>query len=219
MSRPVIGYHSIFGAYGFWLPNDPRGSWSKEVKAEHLKAFGDPIQPGTRSSVVARRQDVGKRLEAKKRLLRKNVIFVDDQIECLGRGFEELIERTKLIVFAIAVMPDHVHVVYPRPQCDAEEFVGMFKRAGSRALRKEGKHPFAMETPRVAAGPKRDEGEREERVPTPGAEKAWHVFLDDADEIRQRIDYVNDNPIKAGRPAQRCRFVTEFADAPRGRGG
>lgn len=27
----VLAYHVIFGAYGFWLPNDPRGSWSKFV--------------------------------------------------------------------------------------------------------------------------------------------------------------------------------------------
>ena len=24
--RGVLAYHVIFGAYGFWLPNDPRGS-------------------------------------------------------------------------------------------------------------------------------------------------------------------------------------------------
>ena len=24
----VHGYHVILAAYGFWLPNDPRGSWS-----------------------------------------------------------------------------------------------------------------------------------------------------------------------------------------------
>jgi hypothetical protein len=27
----ILGYHVIFGAYGFWLPNDPRGSWSDFV--------------------------------------------------------------------------------------------------------------------------------------------------------------------------------------------
>jgi len=27
----VRGYHVIFGMYGFWLPNDPRGSWSDYV--------------------------------------------------------------------------------------------------------------------------------------------------------------------------------------------
>lgn len=27
----MLGAHVIFGAYGFWLPNDPRGSWSEFV--------------------------------------------------------------------------------------------------------------------------------------------------------------------------------------------
>jgi len=27
----IVGYHVIFGMYGFWLPNDPSGSWSEFV--------------------------------------------------------------------------------------------------------------------------------------------------------------------------------------------
>ena len=27
----ILGFHVVFGAYGFWLPNDPRGSWSDFV--------------------------------------------------------------------------------------------------------------------------------------------------------------------------------------------
>jgi hypothetical protein len=27
----VLAYHVVLGAYGFWLPNDPRGSWSDFV--------------------------------------------------------------------------------------------------------------------------------------------------------------------------------------------
>lgn len=29
----VEWYHLIMTAYGFWLPNDPRGSWSEFVGA------------------------------------------------------------------------------------------------------------------------------------------------------------------------------------------
>ena len=36
----IHGYHAIFGAYGFWLPNDPRGSWSDFVGAWELFRFG-----------------------------------------------------------------------------------------------------------------------------------------------------------------------------------
>ena len=40
MSRPVLAYHLILTAYGFWLPNDPRGSWSDFVRAWELRRFG-----------------------------------------------------------------------------------------------------------------------------------------------------------------------------------
>ncbi len=36
----IHAYHAIFGAYGFWLPNDPRGSWSDFVGAWELLRFG-----------------------------------------------------------------------------------------------------------------------------------------------------------------------------------
>lgn len=34
----VLGFHVIFSAYGFWLPNDPRGSWSDWVRKWELRA-------------------------------------------------------------------------------------------------------------------------------------------------------------------------------------
>ena len=42
MPQPiVIAHHLIWTAYGWWLPNDPRGSGSKEVHANVLKELGD----------------------------------------------------------------------------------------------------------------------------------------------------------------------------------
>ena len=35
----------------------------------------------------------------------------------------------------------------------------------------------------------------------------WEVLLDDPDEIRRTILYIDDNPIKAGRPRQSWRLV------------
>ena len=34
----IIAYHAIFTTYGTWLPNDPRGSYSKEIYNEELLA-------------------------------------------------------------------------------------------------------------------------------------------------------------------------------------
>ncbi|HMP07718.1 MAG TPA: hypothetical protein PJ982_15310 [Lacipirellulaceae bacterium] len=45
------GIHAIFTAYGFWLPNDPRGSGSQRVKAQHIyDAGGD----ATRVAIMRR---------------------------------------------------------------------------------------------------------------------------------------------------------------------
>ncbi|GAI66265.1 unnamed protein product, partial [marine sediment metagenome] len=35
----VIAYHAIFTTYGTWLPNDPRGSYSKEIYNEQLRTL------------------------------------------------------------------------------------------------------------------------------------------------------------------------------------
>jgi hypothetical protein len=37
----VIVYHLIWMAYGWWLPNDPRGSNSKNIKRDLLKELGE----------------------------------------------------------------------------------------------------------------------------------------------------------------------------------
>ena len=36
----VYAYHVIISAYGFWLPNDPRGSWSDMVRKYELLRYG-----------------------------------------------------------------------------------------------------------------------------------------------------------------------------------
>ena len=37
----VAGYHLIWTAYGWWLPNDPRGSSSHEIRVERIADLGD----------------------------------------------------------------------------------------------------------------------------------------------------------------------------------
>ena len=39
----VLGYHIILSAYGFWLPNDPRGSWSDTIRVYELLRFGSAL--------------------------------------------------------------------------------------------------------------------------------------------------------------------------------
>jgi hypothetical protein len=64
----VLGYHLIITAYGFWLPNDPRGSWSDFVGAWELLRFGPATKTDSRQSVASRPHDRQSRLEAKNAL-------------------------------------------------------------------------------------------------------------------------------------------------------
>ena len=72
----VLGYHVTISAYGFWLPNDPRGSGSNYVGAKHLLPFGRATGLDDRSRFVARKpHDWRLRLEAKRHLKYPAVLF------------------------------------------------------------------------------------------------------------------------------------------------
>ena len=48
----IQGYHVIFSTYGFWLPNDPRGSGSDVVRNKQLRKFGKATKVTTQQSVA-----------------------------------------------------------------------------------------------------------------------------------------------------------------------
>src|SRR6476620_1536289 len=110
----VLGYHLIVSAYWFWLPNDPRGSWSEIVRSEKLLVFGEATKVDTHRSVARKPHDRQNRLAAKQALDRPPVIFTGIQARAIARGFGVCIEKTKATVWACAVMPDHAHLVVAR---------------------------------------------------------------------------------------------------------
>ena len=79
----VHGYHVIFAAYGFWLPNDPRGSWSDFVGKWELVRFGRPEIHRAKGTVRGRRADAP---AAKQALAYPPVEFTGIQARAIGRG-------------------------------------------------------------------------------------------------------------------------------------
>jgi hypothetical protein len=72
----VRAYHVIFTAYGFWLPNDPRGSWSNFVRSWELFLTGGPsTKVTTRQSLAQAPHDRAVRLRAKEALAYPPVVF------------------------------------------------------------------------------------------------------------------------------------------------
>src|SRR5439155_14173021 len=102
----VLAYHAVFAAYGFWLPNDQRGSWSTEVWAPHLKRFGAATKTAERRSLAHRGYDRELRREMRDSLLYPAVRFNQPQRDAIASGLSEIIPKIDLHLLAGAIMWD-----------------------------------------------------------------------------------------------------------------
>jgi REP element-mobilizing transposase RayT len=188
----VLAYHIIFTAYGFWLPNDPRGSWSDYVASWDLHKFGNATTTSTRRSVAGRAHDHSLRQEAKAVLKYPPVRFTGRQALAIAGGFARAIADAGCVLWALSILPDHVHGVLQRPAQRAEIVVGRLKALAARQLRAQGLHPFA------------------DIAQSPWAQRCWKVFLNTDADIRRAIAYVQANPAKEGKRPQHWSFVTPY---------
>jgi REP element-mobilizing transposase RayT len=195
----VLGSHVIMAAYGFWLPNDPRGSWSDFVGAwELLLRSGKATRTFSRASVANVPHDEQVRLAAKEALKYPAVHFTGIQARAIGRAFATVAREFALDVLACSILPEHTHLVIARHPKQVERIVNCLKGEATRHLIREGIHPLA-EFPTRAG-----------RMPKAWSRGHWKVFLDCPADIDRAIAYVRDNPMKEGKPAQTWSFVKEL---------
>src|SRR5438874_534970 len=176
----VFASHIIFTAYGFWLPNDPRGSWSDFVRSWELLFFGKATKTGERRSLARDPHNRGLRRAAKKSLKHPPARFTGQQALAIARGFAKAIKESGYIVVACSILPDHVHMVVLRHQRLAERMIGHLKARATRQLLQEGLHPFSA---------LRD---AEERIPSVWAQHGWKVYLDSMDDMERGIHFVQE---------------------------
>lgn len=196
----ILAHHLIISAYGFWLPNDPRGSGSGVVRNEKLRVFGEATKVDPRECVSRKPHDWRKRLAAKKALARPPVIFNGVQARAVARGFKASTKKSGVTVWACAVMPDHVHLVVARHRHDAEVIGNLLKGEATKRLVAEEVHPFQGQ-----------KGEKN-RVPPCLGRKWWVIFLDTEEDVLRTIRYVENNPVKAGLPPQKWSFVLPYPE-------
>ena len=92
MSRPiVIAHHLIFTAYGWWLPNDPRGSNSKTIRDDVIADLGE-IHQGRKRVQPASGEIREFYREADKRLRHELVTFDERDTSAVASAFEEVIK-------------------------------------------------------------------------------------------------------------------------------
>ncbi|NJL31262.1 MAG: hypothetical protein HC898_06315 [Phycisphaerales bacterium] len=189
----ILAYHVIFACYGFWLPNDPRGSGSDFVRQSHLKSFGPPTKVTTRHSVAHQAHDQKRRLVAKTALQRPPVQLTGEQALHVAKGFAAYSHRGSLVIHACCIMPDHVHMVLARHRHPIERLVNLLKGAATRELIQAGVHPLSP-------------AQRANRDSIWAANTGWVVYLNTPQAIRRCVKYVEMNPVKAGLRPQRWSF-------------
>ena len=205
----ILASHVIFSAYGFWLPNDPRGSWSDFVGAWELFRYGRATKTTETCSLAARPHDGERRLAAKEALKFPPVKFTGIQARAVARGFATYAGKSGLIIHACAILPDHVHLVLARHRLDVEKLVIQLKGHATQHLLEENLHPFSRDAQRSA----------DERLPKCFARGEWKVFLKSEDDILRAVRYVEGNPHKEGLPIQRWQFVTAYGSRSAARRG
>jgi REP element-mobilizing transposase RayT len=193
----VRAYHVVWGAYGFWLPNDPRGSWSDFVRSWALfLAAGPATKVDTRRSVAHLRHDRRARLSAKEALSYPPVVFDGHQALSIAHGFARMVAKSAYQVYACSILPEHVHMVLGRHK--VETMVRLLKAEATTNLITDGRHP-------LTAYPLPDA-----TLSSPWAHRRWKVYLNTDEEIIRAIEYVENNPIKEGKRRQRWPFVVPF---------
>ena len=201
----IYGYHVIMPTYGFWLPNDPRGSWSDVIrKWEHVRFVRSTKSIERRALEELSPHELAQRKAARASLKYPPVTLTGHQAASIGRGFEEKRRKSNYTIWACSILPEHTHLVIARHTYKIEQVVNLLKGAATTELINVNRHPLA-----AFAKP----GERPPRM---WAEHEWKVYLDSEESIENAIRYVEENPEKEDKPRQSWRFVTPFAGVSRG---
>lgn len=184
----VVGYHLVWTAYGWWLPNDPRGSWSDKIRVEPIADLGE--------AHYGRKLQQPKSVEirafyekAQDALAHPLLAFTSDEFKLIANAFAGVIRERHYTCYACAIMPDHVHLLIRRHYDKSELMIERFQEKSRDALIDAGKRSV---THPVWGGP------------------GWKRFLNTRNDFITVERYVRRNPEKSGLPDQYWDFVTPY---------
>ena len=127
MTHPlVIAYHLVWTAYGWWLPNDPRGSGSRSVASNIIAELGE-LHHG-RKRVQPTGKIVREFYEHAATILKFPLLSFDEKARTtIGEAFAQTIEEHRFTCYGCAIMPDHVHVLIRKHKQSVEEMTKRLK--------------------------------------------------------------------------------------------
>jgi hypothetical protein len=97
----VHGYHLILPHYGFWLPNDPRGSWSEFVASWEIARFGETTRHlEKRTLAMLSADELALRVEARQALHYPPVTLTGNQALSIANGFKDQAIKSSYAIWA-----------------------------------------------------------------------------------------------------------------------
>ncbi len=176
--------------YGWWLPNDPRGSTSQVIRNDLIAALGE-LHFGRKKV-----QPAGSTLrqfyqEAQPLLKFPLLSFAPGEFAAVASAIGSAIAECNYTCYACAIMPDHVHLLIRKHRDLAEEMIAKLQSLSRERLvrmRPTG-HPL-------------------------WTRGGWKVFLDHPDVMQRTIQYIQQNPVKMYLPSQRWPFVVPYDNWP-----
>jgi REP element-mobilizing transposase RayT len=188
----VVAHHLMWTCYGWWLPNDPRGSTSERVYTARLAQLA-PLRYGRKAVQPAWRDIRAFYAQASKLLQYPLLEFRGCDFAPVAQALEESLRAHRYTCYACAIMPDHVHLILRKHRHSAEQMI--------ENLQTESRSRLSCSGLRDANHPTWTKG-------------GWKVFLDHPTDVRRTIKYIDNNPIKRRLPGQRWSFVTRYDDWP-----
>ena len=106
----TIALHLVISGYGHWLPNDPRGSGSSEVKKEELKDLGEAHLG--RKKKQPPKQELREFYHKAEGLLEFDILWFDERARLIiAAALEAVAKKFGYTVWACSVLRNHVHLV------------------------------------------------------------------------------------------------------------
>jgi len=187
-NRIVIAHHLVLMGYGHWLPNDVRGSRSCEIRRELLRELGEihlgrkRVQP-SRGELMDFHRDAGPRLE-------QEVLWFNEAMRlAIAESFAATAVQFGYVIWAVAILRNHAHLVVRRHKHRHDVMWRTFAEGARQSLR-----VFAEVAER-------------HRV---WGERPFSRFLYTPEDVRTRIEYVEDNPENEGLARQEWGFVRGY---------
>jgi hypothetical protein len=106
----VIANHLVISGYGHWIPNDPRGSGSTELREEKFEELG-PIHFGRKTEQPPTEEIREFYREVEQRLEHETLWFDEGARIAIASAFARVLKERGYTCWACAVLQDHAHLL------------------------------------------------------------------------------------------------------------